>query len=249
MFKLKQKGWGKAALSAVMLGLFVMVLPAERVLAAEGHADAAKAAKKEMRESRKQIRKVMKAARDKSHQAIRGAQVYETYCVLCHGAKADGENALSKVPGDLPMQITKQSAEFYEKIVTGGGPAVGKSKYMPAWADQLSEEQTKDLVMYLAMVTDPVHRGEIVFKTNCILCHGVNGDGMGRASVLFDPPPANLTRSDKTDAYKKLIITKGGEYMGRSPVMPIWGQELNDSQIDDVVQYLRTILVVPWPGE
>ena len=118
---------------------------------------------------------------------------------------------------------------------------------MPTWDDELSDEQIADVISYLALVTDPVRRGEVVFKTNCILCHGVNGDGKGRASVLFNPPPADLTRSDKNDDYKRMIITSGGAAMGRSEVMPVWSEQLEASEIDDVVAYLRTILVVPPP--
>ena len=114
---------------------------------------------------------------------------------------------------------------------------------MPTWQEELSEEQINDVVEYVAIVKNQDLRGEVVYKTNCILCHGVNADGKGRASVLFDPPPANLTLSDKNDEYKKMIITLGGKAMGRSEVMPIWGEQLSEQQIDDVVAYLRTILV------
>jgi cytochrome c oxidase cbb3-type subunit III len=40
-----------------------------------------------------------------------------------------------------------------------------------------------------------------------------------------------------------MIITLGGKAMGRSEVMPIWGEQLSERQIDDVVAYLRTVLV------
>ncbi len=244
MFKVKRGVTSSAILSAVLLGLLSMVVPVGQSFAATD--SELKQAKKEMRESRKEIRKVMKHARGKVKQAVRGSLVYKSYCVLCHGEKADG-NGITKAGDGLSMKINKQTPEFFEKIVLDGGPAVKRSKFMPAWKNELSTEQTDDLVMYLSMVTDPDKRGEIVFKTNCILCHGVNGDGMGRASVLFDPPPADLTRSDKNDVYKKMIITMGGEAMGRSSVMPIWSMELSESEIDDVVAYLRKILVVPYP--
>ncbi len=245
MFKLK---WGVASsvvLSAVLLGLLSMVIPGGQSFAAT---DAElKQAKKEMRESRREIRKVMRHAREKVKQAVRGGLVYKTYCVLCHGENGSGDARMSVVHNNLPLNIAKQTPEYYEKIILGGGSAVGRSMFMPTWEDELTAEQTQDLVMYLSMVTDADKRGEIVFKTNCILCHGVNGDGMGRASVLFDPPPTDLTRSDKNDVYKKMIISMGGEAMGRSSVMPIWGMELSESEIDDVVAYLRKILVVPYP--
>ena len=247
MNKMRQAVKFSAILSGVVFIVAIMALPAGRSYAGTNDEEVKELAKKEIRETRKEIRKVMGSAREKMKQAIRGGQVYKTYCVLCHGEKGDGDGPLSKVHANLPLQITKQTPEYYKKIVVGGGTAVGRSGFMPTWGDELSEEQTDDLVMYLTMVTDPIRRGEVVFKTNCILCHGVNGDGMGRASVLFDPPPADLTRSDKNDMYKKMIITMGGGAMGRSEVMPIWGQELSEEEINDLVAYLRTILVIPPP--
>ena len=108
--------------------------------------------------------------------------------------------------------------------------------------------QIDDVVNYLVAITDPTKRGEVVFKTNCILCHGINGDGKGRSAKLYDPRPADLTRSDKNDDYKRLIITLGGKALGRSEVMPVWGEQISAQEIDDVVEYLRTILVVPPPS-
>lgn len=84
-------------------------------------------------------------------------------------------------------------------------------------------------------------RGSIVFRTYCMLCHGRYGDGKGRAAKNYNPPPANLVMSTKSDAYKEKIIRNGGAAMGRSPFMPPWGQELSDEQINDVIAYLRVI--------
>jgi len=116
---------------------------------------------------------------------------------------------------------------------------------MPAWQGELADAQITDVLEYLSVVSSAEGRGQVVFKTNCILCHGVNGDGNGRAARLLNPPHANLTRSDKNDMYKEMIITMGGAAMGRSPRMPVWGQQLSRQEITDVVAYLRTILVIP----
>lgn len=199
----------------------------------------------EQRESRNEVRNAMKDAKAKNRQAQRGAIVYKTYCVLCHGNDGRGGARMTKLHGGLQLEIGKQPSDYYERIIRVGGEAVGRSEFMPTWDDELSDEQISDVVAYLSLVTDPVKRGEVVFKTNCILCHGVNGDGKGRASVLYDPPPADLTRSDKNDDYKRMIITMGGAAMGRSAVMPVWGEQLGAKEIDDVIAYLRTILVVP----
>lgn len=191
------------------------------------------------RDSRKDI----KAAKSKPE--IRGAIVYKTYCVLCHGHRGDGMGRATKLygQGNLVISMRDHDLDYYEKMLRQGGEAVGRSRFMPAWEDELSEEQISDVMAYMQVLYDPVARGQAVFMANCILCHGVRGNGKGRASVLYDPPPADLTRSDKNDDYKRMIITMGGEAMGRSEVMPQWGLQLKDEEIEDVVAYLRTILV------
>jgi mono/diheme cytochrome c family protein len=84
-------------------------------------------------------------------------------------------------------------------------------------------------------------RGEIVYQNYCVLCHGVQADGRGRAARIYDPRPANLRQSMMPDAYKEAIVRKGGKAMGRSQHMPPWGEELTEEQIVDVVRYLRSI--------
>lgn len=189
-------------------------------------------------------RKDIRAA--KSKPTIRGGIVFKNYCVLCHGERGDGMARATKLYGQGNLVIKpRDDDEYYQQIIRYGGSSVGLSRYMPAWEEELSEEQINDVVEYLHIVNDPVERGRVVFMTNCILCHGVKANGKGRASVMYDPKPADLTRSDKNDTYKKMIITMGGEAMGRSKVMPQWGLQLKEQEIDDVIAYLRTILVVP----
>ena len=235
MILYKQKTKRSRIMAELVISLVAMIIVV-------GQSNAA-----EERESRKEVSNAMTDAKAKTRQAQRGGIVYKNYCVLCHGSDGNGTGRMTKLHGDLNLSITKQPPEYYEQVIRGGGEAVGKSEFMPTWDDELSDEQIADVISYLALVTDPVRRGEVVFKTNCILCHGVNGDGKGRASVLFNPPPADLTRSDKNDDYKRMIITSGGAAMGRSEVMPVWSEQLEASEIDDVVAYLRTILVVPPP--
>lgn len=182
--------------------------------------------------------------KSKNRPAIRGGIVFRNYCVLCHGERADGVARGSKLYGTINLSLSN-GRDYIEKVIRLGGKAVGKSEFMPGWEEELSDEQISDVIEYVSLAKDQVSRGEIVFKTNCILCHGVKGDGKGRASVLYNPPPANLTLSDKNDQYKMMIITLGGKAMGRSEVMPVWGEQISEQQIADVVAYLRTILVAP----
>ena len=175
---------------------------------------------------------------------IRGAIVYKAYCVVCHGEMGDGIARATKLYSVDQLRIKSGLSDLdLQKIIRLGGAAVGRSPYMPPWDDELSEEQTNDVVAYLSVVGKQEARGKVVYQTNCILCHGADHDGKGRAAVLYDPKPSNLLASDKPHAYKVSIITMGSEAMGRSSVMPPWGLQLSEREIEDVAYYLETIQV------
>jgi len=184
--------------------------------------------------------KEAKAAR--SLPVVRGGIVFKAYCTVCHGEIGDGVARATKLYGADSLIIRPMGAHEYEKIVRKGGIGVGRSEYMPPWEDELTEEQINDVVAYLSVVGDSIRRGEVVFKTNCILCHGVNGDGKGRVSVLYTPKPADLTASDKDTAYKMKIVSQGGPSVGRSPIMPPWGKQLSQRELEDVVTYIDTLV-------
>jgi mono/diheme cytochrome c family protein len=84
-------------------------------------------------------------------------------------------------------------------------------------------------------------RGAAVFSTYCVLCHGPAGKGDGRAAAMQQVPPADLTASRRTNAYKLQIIRGGGARMNRSSSMPAWAEVLTAGQIADVAVYLRTL--------
>jgi cytochrome c peroxidase len=166
--------------------------------------------------------------------------------MLCHGYDGRGSDKVGHLYGRKNLVIGTYNPTEFEKLIRLGGEALGRSKYMPPWKDELTEEQITDVLAYLTILDAPAERGKVVFRTNCILCHGVKGNGKGRASVLYDPPPANLTLSDKNEDYMRSIVTLGGKAMGRSDVMPVWGEQISADEIEDVIRYVRTkILIKP----
>lgn len=86
--------------------------------------------------------------------------------------------------------------------------------------------------------TRSVARGAAVYQHYCVLCHGASGRGNGRAARIHNPRPFDLTRSTVNNAYRELIIRRGGAKLGRSPDMPPWQDELSDQQIRDVIAFL-----------
>ena len=92
-----------------------------------------------------------------------------------------------------------------------------------------------------------VIRGRIVFQNYCVLCHGREGKGDGRAARLHKPPPFNLTLSVAPREYIAQVIRKGGEAMNRGKGMPPWSEQLTDEQIHDLLSYLWSIRVHKQP--
>lgn len=85
-------------------------------------------------------------------------------------------------------------------------------------------------------------RGQKLFETYCVLCHGSAGKGDGRAATLQKVRPSDLTASSRSDDYKAQIISNGGAALKRSESMPPWKSVLSGEQIADVVVYLRSLV-------
>ena len=82
---------------------------------------------------------------------VRGSIVFRTYCVLCHGAGGQGDGRAAKLYTPKPANLTVSpfGDAYKEMIIRGGGAAVGRSSFMPPWGDELTEEQIRDLVVFL----------------------------------------------------------------------------------------------------
>jgi len=67
----------------------------------------------------------------------------------------------------------------------------------------------------------------------------------GPAAAALSPKPRNLTENPYvpglTDQYLFDLIQKGGAAVGKSPLMPPWGQALKDQDIRDVIGFVRTL--------
>ena len=85
--------------------------------------------------------------------------------------------------------------------------------------------------------------GTAAHEENCAECHGYDG----RAEVIvmhMDEPPRDQTDVEymKTlsDLFLYLAICRGGEAVGRSLVMPGWGDFFTDQEIRDLIAWIRT---------
>jgi cytochrome c553 len=67
-------------------------------------------------------------------------------------------------------------------------------------------------------------RAQNMFMTVCATCHGADGTGTGPAAETLTTKPRNYTdaawQSSVTDDDVRNIILKGGQGVGKSPLMP-----------------------------
>jgi cytochrome c oxidase cbb3-type subunit III len=87
--------------------------------------------------------------------------------------------------------------------------------------------------------------GKKLYQTYCTGCHGASGRGDGPAAKTLPVKPADHTDGKKMSQYSNerlvTVISKGGASVGRSSQMPAWGAVLKETQIQEVVAYIRTL--------
>ncbi len=79
-------------------------------------------------------------------------------------------------------------------------------------------------------------KGEVIFKAQCIICHGEKGRGDGLAAAALNPKPRDFT----SDPFCKadLVTLKTSIKNGKN-AMPPFGGILSQEQIEDVLAHER----------
>jgi len=87
--------------------------------------------------------------------AKNGRELYAEKCVLCHGGKGEGWDWAKKVAKppvpvpDLAEVVPERSDEYLFNVVKNGGEAVERTRFMPAFGFQLTDQEVWDLVAYM----------------------------------------------------------------------------------------------------
>ena len=92
----------------------------------------------------------------------------------------------------------------------------------PSTGTPMAEQESGPKAKPSAMNAD--EQAHKMFETVCAMCHGADGTGNGPAAANLNPKPRNYTdpawQKATTDAQIKEIIVKGGQGVGKSPLMP-----------------------------
>ena len=123
--------------------------------------------------------------------------------------------------------------------------------------------ETKDLMLGAYDVeqdtNDPQHlillnyqqaQGKRVFGSTCVWCHAdATPAGPSNRSNVTPTPPLfsdGETLNPLSDEFLQNTITLGGSAMGKSTMMPPWGQTLTQDDIRAVVAYIRAVAQPPY---
>jgi mono/diheme cytochrome c family protein len=84
--------------------------------------------------------------------AKRGEPIFQRYCSGCHGSdgRGGGKNFMPHVGALNKKGHTELLDDAYvASIITEGGPAFGKSGYMPSFKGTLSPEDIADVIAFV----------------------------------------------------------------------------------------------------
>jgi mono/diheme cytochrome c family protein len=105
------------------------------------------------------------------------------------------------------------------------------------------------LLLFYSNVRADTEQGKRLYRENCAPCHGESGKGDGVGSQSLPVRPADHTNGaamkSRTDAFLRDVIAKGGSAMRLSSFMPAWKGILKDSEIQDLVAYIRSLALPP----
>ncbi|MCB0003611.1 MAG: c-type cytochrome [Anaerolineae bacterium] len=195
----------------------------------------------------------VQVARAQGGDILRGAQIYDANCAVCHGADGQGRVGVN-LSQDFPAI---DLAAFIRQAVVGGVPGTR----MPAWSlsggGPLNDREIDDVVAFvetlgggrslaaptatpypvtpvptaIGAVGDP-GRGEALYAENCAVCHGDQGQGRMGATLT------TVFAAINPQAYARAAVQQGVP----GTMMPAWSQEfggpLTSADLDDISAYV-----------
>lgn len=81
-----------------------------------------------------------------------GKELFESRCVLCHGAAGLGDGRMSKIiksPPPYNLTLSRAPKEYLRQIIEKGGEAMRRSPQMPPWGGQLNEKELDAVIEYI----------------------------------------------------------------------------------------------------
>ncbi len=193
----------------------------------------------------------------------RGRQVYERYCVQCHGGRGDGAGEVARWSQPKPRDF-RQGVFKFTSMPNGYLPTTADldrvirdglyGTRMPPFAALSKRERGKPIAVSdePAATREAVTQGRELYEANCSKYHGDgSGNGASAAKLMVDDwgapiTPANLTlgRGKWARTARDIYIRAMGGINGTP--MPESADALTPAQVWQVAHYVQAL--GGWPG-
>jgi mono/diheme cytochrome c family protein len=166
-----------------------------------------------------------------------GVEVWSANCGRCHSVQPpnrymakDWESIVTHMI--ITARLTDAEGEAVEAFLLSGAKRTGNETQ----AASAEPRETESLGSAASLRTDS-DSGALLYKQQCVACHGVKGKGDGPAAVAFNPRPADLNNPDfwagRTDKQVLDVLLNG------KGSMPAFATVLKPDEIQSLVTYLR----------
>jgi mono/diheme cytochrome c family protein len=148
------------------------------------------------------------------------------------------DNAIAKIPWFTTMnrQVAVRPFEAPPRLPAPGSvPTIGREDSLDISTD------LKNVVNPVPRTAASLERGQILFNTYCIVCHGPAGHSDGTIVPKFVPPPdfTQETSRARSDGYIYAMIKQA------RGIMPRYGDKIRGEDRWHVVNYVRKLQGVP----
>jgi len=174
-----------------------------------------------------------------SFQPGSGQEIASTYCVICHSAdyiytqpphsQTTWTEIIKKMKLAFGCPIPDESITLLAEYLTQQNEisplASSLLDIQKASSPSLNEQGSLD-------------KGQSVYTTHCLNCHGRMGKGDGPIGKMLIPPAANLAVLGKKSDQELLKTIQDGR---PGTAMPSWKGNLSAQDIVDILSYIRSL--------
>lgn len=173
--------------------------------------------------------------------ALNGGKIaFKENCAACHGVGAAGAKGYPNLNDDDWLWGGSIN-DIYKTLQYGirSGHEKARSNQMPSFGlDKiLTKEEIVEVVnhvMSLSDKSDKSLKGEVIFKANCVACHGPSGKGNKTLGAPNLSDAIWLYGDKKEDIYRSVFYAHAG-------VMPYWNGRLDENTIRQLALYVHSL--------
>ena len=172
---------------------------------------------------------------------VKGQAIFAEKCAPCHGETGLGDGPRSnELPNPIepigkPELSRSSSPAAWFTIISQGN----MERFMPAFTS-LTDRERWDVVAYLydlSASAESINLGATLYQTNCVKCHGGNGDGNGPAAAGKMPDftdQESMAGKSAADLFQSISA-------GVAPGMEGYAGSLSEGERWALTDYLRSL--------